>query len=99
MWSIKSHFQLLKEFAYGLFCRKAFKIAFNLLQGRAKTGCQSIVILVTDGMDNDGDPVRCGTGYYTRSGYVPGQLCKYDWSDVWDEVETMNKYMNPKVCY
>jgi hypothetical protein len=90
---------LLKEFAYGLFCRKAFKIAFNLLQGRAKTGCQSIVILVTDGMDNDGDPVRCGTGYYTRSGYVPGQLCKYDWSDVWDEVETMNKYMNPKVCY
>ncbi|KAK3727819.1 hypothetical protein QZH41_008237 [Actinostola sp. cb2023] len=76
--------------------KKAFKIAFNLLQGRAKTGCQSIIIFATDGLDNDGDPVRCGTGYYTRSGYVPGQLCKYNWADVWDEVEKLNKYMRPK---
>lgn len=79
--------------------RKAFKMAFNLLQGRAKTGCRSIIIFVTDGLDNDGDPVRCGTGYYTRSGYVPGQLCKYNWEDVWSEVAKLNKYMMPKVGY
>ena len=48
-------------------------------------------------MDNDGDPVRCGPGYYTRSGYVPGQICKYDWNDAWDEVQARNRYMSPKV--
>nr|QJU69482.1 cacna2d1 [Nematostella vectensis] len=76
--------------------KAAFKKAFELLKGRAKTGCQSIIIFVTDGEDNDGDPVRCGQGYYTRSGYVPGQLCKYDWAKVWNEVEAINKYMNPR---
>ncbi|EDO28538.1 predicted protein [Nematostella vectensis] len=77
--------------------KAAFKKAFELLKGRAKTGCQSIIIFVTDGEDNDGDPVRCGQGYYTRSGYVPGQLCKYDWAKVWNEVEAINKYMNPRL--
>ena len=79
------------------FGRKAFKLAFDLLQGSARTDCQSIIVLATDGVDNDGDPVRCGPGYYTRSGYVPGQICKYDWNDVWDEVAARNKYMSPKV--
>ena len=77
--------------------RKAFKLAFELLQGAARTGCQSIIVFATDGIDNDGDPVRCGPGYYTRSGYVPGQICKYDWNDVWDEVAARNRYMSPKV--
>lgn len=81
------------------FHRKAFKLAFELLQGGARTGCQSIIVFATDGVDNDGDPVRCGPGSYTRSGYVPGQICKYDWSDVWDEVAARNRYMNPRVSY
>lgn len=81
------------------FYRKAFKLSFELLQGSARTGCQSIIVFVTDGVDNDGDPVRCGPGYYTRSGYVPGQICKYDWNDVWDEVQARNRYMSPKVQY
>ena len=81
------------------FYRKAFKLSFELLQGNARTGCQSIIVFVTDGVDNDGDPVRCGPGYYTRSGYVPGQICKYDWNDVWDEVQARNRYMSPKVQY
>ena len=79
------------------FHRKAFKLAFELLQGSARTGCQSIIVFATDGVDNDGDPVRCGPGSYTRSGYVPGQICKYDWNDVWDEVAARNRYMNPRV--
>ena len=54
-------------------------------------------MFATDGVDNDGDPVRCGPGSYTRSGYVPGQTCKYDWNDVWDEVAARNRYMNPRV--
>jgi len=76
--------------------KKAFKLAFELLQGSARTGCQSIIVFATDGVDNDGDPVRCGPGSYTRSGYVPGQICKYDWNDVWDEVAARNRYMNPR---
>jgi len=79
--------------------RKAFKLAFELLQGSARTGCQSIIVFATDGVDNDGDPVRCGPGSYTRSGYVPGQTCKYDWNDVWDEVAARNRYMSPRVSY
>ena len=81
------------------FHRKAFKLAFELLQGNARTGCQSIIVFATDGVDNDGDPVRCGPGYYTRSGYVPGQICKYDWNDVWDEVQARNRYMSPRVSW
>ena len=55
-------------------------------------------MFVTDGSDNDGNSVRCNQGYYTRSGYVPGQLCKYDWKKVWDEVKAKNVYLYPKVC-
>ncbi|KAJ7333705.1 hypothetical protein OS493_015788 [Desmophyllum pertusum] len=76
--------------------KKAFKLSFELLQGNARTGCQSIIVFATDGEDNDGDPVRCGKGYYTRSGYVPGQICQYDWNDVWDEVQARNRYMSPR---
>ena len=79
--------------------RKAFKLAFELLQGTARTGCQSIIVFATDGEDNDGDPVRCGPGSYTRSGYVPGQICKYEWNKVWDEVAARNRYMSPRVSY
>ncbi|XP_015752971.1 PREDICTED: uncharacterized protein LOC107332703, partial [Acropora digitifera] len=79
--------------------KKSFKLAFELLQGTARTDCQSIIVFATDGVDNDGDPVRCGPGYYTRSGYVPGQICKYDWNDVWDEVAARNRYMSPRVSW
>lgn len=79
--------------------RKSFKLAFELLQGTARTDCQSIIVFATDGVDDDGDPVRCGPGYYTRSGYVPGQICKYDWNDVWDEVAARNRYMSPRVSW
>ncbi|KAJ7343698.1 hypothetical protein OS493_040462, partial [Desmophyllum pertusum] len=60
-------------------------VIFELLQGNARTRLSvASSCLLHDGEDNDGDPVRCGKGYYTRSGYVPGQICQYDWNDVWD---------------
>lgn len=37
------------------------------------------------------------TGYYTRSGFVPGPVCKYNWTLVWDVAEEKQKYLNPQV--
>ena len=59
--------------------------------GGTGTGCQSFIIFITDGQDTDGDKVRCEKGYYTRSGYVPGKKCQYDWDIVWDSVFLLNK--------
>lgn len=42
--------------------RRGFEVAFDLLNGKAKTGCQSVIIFVTDGKDTDGEEVRCGPG-------------------------------------
>ncbi|XP_013386854.1 voltage-dependent calcium channel subunit alpha-2/delta-2 [Lingula anatina] len=75
---------------------KGFEMAFDLLNGKARTGCQSILVFVTDGKDTDGENVRCGPGYYTRSGYVPGPICKYNWTKVWDTVKNENQQMTPK---
>ncbi len=47
------------------FYRKGFDVAFDLLNGRTRTGCQSIVVFVTDGRDTDGEGVRCGPGMST----------------------------------
>ena len=96
-WKLFGHNKVSHNSFTRSFNRKSFKLAFELLQGVARTGCQSIIVFATDGVDNDGDPVRCGPGYYTRSGYVPGQICKYDWNDVWDEVLAKNRYMIPRV--
>lgn len=38
-------------------------------------------------------------GYYTRSGYVPGPVCKYNWTLVWDLAEEKRKYLDPQVIY
>ncbi len=70
--------------------RTAFKKSFELLSGGTGTGCQSFVIFITDGQDTDGDQVRCEKGYYTRSGYVPGKKCQYNWDTVWDNVKIWN---------
>ncbi|VEL34225.1 unnamed protein product [Protopolystoma xenopodis] len=53
-----------------------FDLAFRLLGSKPRTGCHSIVIFVTDGRDTEGEGVRCHAGYYTRSGYMPGPVCK-----------------------
>lgn len=37
-------------------------MAFDLLDGKMKTGCQAILVFVTDGKDTDGEGVRCGPG-------------------------------------
>ena len=37
-------------------------MAFDLLNGHTKTGCQSVIVFVTDGLDTDGEEVRCGPG-------------------------------------
>lgn len=29
-------------------------------------------------------------GYYTRSGYVPGPVCKYNWTKTWDMAKQRN---------
>ncbi|XP_038057398.1 voltage-dependent calcium channel subunit alpha-2/delta-3-like [Patiria miniata] len=76
--------------------KRGFEKAFELLSGKSRTGCQALIILVTDGKDTDGETVRCGPGYYTRSGYVPGPICKYDWSKVWNRVKELNAVAQPQ---
>ncbi|XP_063967969.1 voltage-dependent calcium channel subunit alpha-2/delta-3-like [Lytechinus pictus] len=76
--------------------KHGFQKAFQLLGSRSRTGCQALIILVTDGKDTDGEHVRCGPGYYTRSGFVPGPICKYQWEKVWDEVAMDNNKANPR---
>lgn len=73
-----------------------FHQAFDLLQSNQRTACQSIVVFVTDGKDTDGESVRCGPGYYTRSGYVPGPVCKYNWTKVWSALDDRNERANPR---
>ncbi|ESO88121.1 hypothetical protein LOTGIDRAFT_165858 [Lottia gigantea] len=75
--------------------QKGFEQGLKLLQSSPRTGCQSLIIFATDGVDTDGEQVRCGPGYYTRSGYVPGPICKYNFSDVWDLVTEKNSQLNP----
>ncbi|XP_028402985.1 voltage-dependent calcium channel subunit alpha-2/delta-1-like isoform X1 [Dendronephthya gigantea] len=70
--------------------KNAFEKSFDLLTGNTGTRCQSFIIFITDGQDTDGDKVRCEKGYYTRSGYVPGKKCQYDWDVVWDNVKLWN---------
>ncbi|XP_070555607.1 voltage-dependent calcium channel subunit alpha-2/delta-2-like [Ptychodera flava] len=76
--------------------QKAFDKSFELLSSITRTGCQSFIIVITDGKDTDGEPVRCGPGYYTRSGYVPGPICKYSWEKVWNQVKELNEGLIPK---
>ena len=45
-----------------LYSRLGLEVAYDLLNGKTRTGCQSIIIFVTDGKDTDGEPVRCGPG-------------------------------------
>jgi voltage-dependent calcium channel alpha-2/delta-3 len=71
-------------------------MGFELLNSNQRTACQSITVLITDGQDSDGETVRCGAGYYTRSGYVPGPICIYNWTKVWDIVEAKNIELVPK---
>ena len=73
----------------------AFDTAFDLFQRKPHTGCQSILIFITDGQDTDGESVRCGAGQYTRSGYVPGPICKYNWTRYWTMVKDRQQYHAP----
>ena len=41
---------------------RAFELAFDLLNSNQRTACQSIIVFITDGKDNDGESVRCGEG-------------------------------------
>ncbi|PVD23318.1 hypothetical protein C0Q70_16586 [Pomacea canaliculata] len=75
--------------------QKGFDITFELLRSVPRTGCQSVIVFATDGLDTDGEQVRCGPGYYTRSGYVPGPICKYNWTEVYNLAMERNKYLNP----
>lgn len=36
-------------------------------------------------------------GYYTRSGYVPGPVCKYNWTKTWDVVKERNSNQNARI--
>ena len=36
------------------------------------------------------------SGYYTRSGYVPGPVCKYNWTKVWKVADERN-VLQPQV--
>ena len=45
-------------------CRQGLDRAFDLLKGRTRTGCQALIIFVTDGRDTDGEAVRCGPGMF-----------------------------------
>ncbi|XP_005108179.1 voltage-dependent calcium channel subunit alpha-2/delta-2 [Aplysia californica] len=74
---------------------KGYDLAFDLLRRAPRTGCQSIIVFATDGKDTDGEDVRCGPGYYTRSGYVPGPICKYNFTSVYNVPMEKNKYLAP----
>ncbi|GFR88739.1 voltage-dependent calcium channel subunit alpha-2/delta-2-like, partial [Elysia marginata] len=74
---------------------KGFDTAFGLLKSVPRTGCLSIIVFATDGKDTDGEDVRCGPGYYTRSGYVPGPICKYNFTSVYSVVMEKNKDLVP----
>lgn len=69
------------------------------MAGSVRTGCQSVIVFATDGRDTDGEQVRCGPGYYTRSGYVAGPICKYNWTKVWQVTNEKNKLLDPPVRY
>ncbi|XP_052774120.1 voltage-dependent calcium channel subunit alpha-2/delta-3-like isoform X2 [Mya arenaria] len=73
-----------------------FDRAFDLLKSNPRTGCQSVIVFATDGQDTDGEDVRCGPGYYTRSGYVPGPVCRYNWTKVWTIADAKNAYLSPQ---
>ena len=45
--------------------------------------------------DADHPHLAAASGYYTRSGYVPGPICKYNWTKVWDVVERLNARLQP----
>lgn len=75
---------------------KSFQMSFDLLNNYPRTGCQSIIVFATDGIDTDGEQIRCGPGYYTRSGYVPGPICKYNWTKVWHVSQEKNQYLLPQ---
>ncbi|BFY99384.1 hypothetical protein BsWGS_02424 [Bradybaena similaris] len=74
---------------------KGFDTAFSLLRSVPRSGCQSIIVFATDGKDTDGEDVRCGPGYYTRSGYVPGPICKYNFTSVYSVAMEKNKHLKP----
>ena len=57
------------------------------------------MIVISDGEKSDGPKVRCSPGYYTRSGFVPGPICRYDWEKVVEEITAQNKITNPKVTF
>lgn len=42
--------------------RKGFELAFDLLNSKQRTACQSVIVFITDGRDSDGETVRCGEG-------------------------------------
>ncbi|XP_055337095.1 voltage-dependent calcium channel subunit alpha-2/delta-3-like [Paramacrobiotus metropolitanus] len=73
-----------------------FRTAFELLKSPGRAQCQSIIVFVTDGKDIDNEEVRCAPGYYTRSGYVPGPVCRYNWTKVWDLAKEQNQLITPR---
>ncbi|CAI9736897.1 Hypothetical predicted protein [Octopus vulgaris] len=75
---------------------KSFQMSFDLLNSYPRTGCQSIIVFATDGVDTDGEQIRCGPGYYTRSGYVPGPICRYNWTKVWHVSNEKNLNLAPQ---
>ena len=55
-----------------------------------------MIVFITDGKDSDGESVRCGEGYFTRSGYVPGPICIYNWTKVWNITQERNQKLFPQ---
>ncbi|XP_064627789.1 voltage-dependent calcium channel subunit alpha-2/delta-2-like [Lineus longissimus] len=92
--SIMANIQLLKPNG-GSDHRAAFTKAFKLLDGPSKSGCQSIIIFITDAAGKD-KLQRCDPGYYrydseSRRRYIPGDYCVYNIDDVINHVETLQK--------
>ncbi|XP_055337137.1 uncharacterized protein LOC129587423 isoform X2 [Paramacrobiotus metropolitanus] len=86
-----------KDVLIVLDCRIGFRTALELLKSPGRAHCQSIIfVFVTDGKDIDNEEVRCPPGYYTRSGYVPGPVCRYNWTKVWDLAKEQNQLITPR---
>ena len=49
-------------------------MSFDLLNNYPRTGCQSIIVFATDGIDTDGEQIRCGPGKHALSNFTPTVL-------------------------
>ncbi|CAH1794236.1 unnamed protein product [Owenia fusiformis] len=79
---------------------EAFETAFSMLHHPSKTGCQSIVVFITDGSHQDPQQ-RCSSGAYRYDSdgnreWEPGSYCQYDYNQLLLNVDNMQEQLIQK---